>query len=180
MFVHIRDFTEHHKAPEIGDTIVYSVGADKQGRTCAKNAVHENDGGRFRDTHITALVLLLIAPGISVYRLAHVFDFRIVLGWAIGISLFTYFIYASDKKRAREGSWRVSENTLHLLELLGGWPGAFLAQRRLRHKCSKVNFQLVFWLIVAAYQFVAIDWQLNWRLSRQANRIYGQITKHDK
>jgi len=41
---------------------------------------------------------------------------------------------------------------LHLLELLGGWPGAFLAQRRLRHKCSKRRYQFVFWLIVLAYQ----------------------------
>jgi hypothetical protein len=32
---------------------------------------------------------------------------------------------------------------------MGGWPGAFVAQRRLRHKCVKRKYQIVFWLIVA-------------------------------
>ena len=32
--------------------------------------------------------------------------------------------------------------TLHTLELIGGWPAAFLAQRWLRHKCSKRSFQM--------------------------------------
>ncbi|HSH15989.1 MAG TPA: DUF1294 domain-containing protein [Verrucomicrobiae bacterium] len=52
---------------------------------------------------------------------------------------------------------RVSEANLHLLELLGGWPAALLAQRRLRHKCSKGSYQFMFWLIVLGHQFVAGD-----------------------
>ena len=55
---------------------------------------------------------------------------------------------------------------LHLLELLGGWPGAFLAQRRLRHKCSKGSYQFVFWLIVLGYQFAAYDSLQHWQYSR--------------
>ena len=62
----------------------------------------------------------------------------------------------------------MSEAQLHLLELLGGWPGALLAQRRLRHKCSKRSYQIVFWLIVLAYQFAAMDSLQNWQLSRAA------------
>lgn len=49
---------------------------------------------------------------------------------------------------ARDGRWRIAENTLHLLALLGGWPGALLAQYRLRHKSSKPAFLIIFWATV--------------------------------
>ena len=62
--------------------------------------------------------------------------------------------------------WRVSEANLHLLELLGGWPAALLAQRRLRHKCSKGSYQFMFWLIVLGHQFAAGDSFQDWKLSR--------------
>jgi hypothetical protein len=65
-----------------------------------------------------------------------------------------------------------------MTELLGGWPGAFLAQRRLRHKCSKVSYQFVFWLIVLAYQFAAFDSIQNWRFSRAAWDYVGRFRKH--
>jgi uncharacterized membrane protein YsdA (DUF1294 family) len=66
------------------------------------------------------------------------------------LSLVTYFYYAKDKKAALVGTWRVPEKTLQLLSLSGGWPGAFFAQQRLRHKTKKVSFRLVFWFTVLA------------------------------
>ena len=58
--------------------------------------------------------------------------------------------YAIDKSAAKGGRRRIPENSLHLLALAGGWPGAFVAQRLLRHKTRKVSFQVVFWLTVVA------------------------------
>jgi uncharacterized membrane protein YsdA (DUF1294 family) len=46
---------------------------------------------------------------------------------------------------------RTRERTLHLIDLLGGWPGGLLAQDRLRHKTRKATFQLVFWATVAIH-----------------------------
>lgn len=66
------------------------------------------------------------------------------------LSLVSYFYYAKDKKAALIGAWRVPENTLQLLSLSGGWPGALIAQQRLRHKTKKVSFRLVFWFTVLA------------------------------
>lgn len=63
-------------------------------------------------------------------------------------SLLTFVIYAIDKHAARRRQWRTPENTLHLLAVLGGWPGAWLAQQTLRHKSSKAGFRWRFWLTV--------------------------------
>jgi uncharacterized membrane protein YsdA (DUF1294 family) len=67
------------------------------------------------------------------------------------MSLITFTYYGLDKRRAGRGGWRIPEKTLHLLELLGGWPGALLAQSLFRHKRSKASYMLVFWLIVALH-----------------------------
>lgn len=69
------------------------------------------------------------------------------LGMAyLALSLLTFVIYAIDKSKAKRGVWRIPEKTLHLLSLVGGWPGALLAQQMLRHKSSKTSFQVMFWL----------------------------------
>ena len=40
------------------------------------------------------------------------------------------------------------ESTLHLFDLLGGWPGALIAQQQFRHKTVKASFQAGFWMTV--------------------------------
>lgn len=64
------------------------------------------------------------------------------------VSLLTYLAYAKDKSAASKGEWRVPEKTLHLLSLFFGWPGAMIAQERLRHKTKKVSFRIIFWMTV--------------------------------
>lgn len=66
----------------------------------------------------------------------------------LALSLWSFVLYALDKSAARSGRWRIRERTLHVWALLGGWPGALLAQHVLRHKSSKVSFRAVFWLTV--------------------------------
>lgn len=57
-------------------------------------------------------------------------------------------MFAWDKQAAQGGAWRTSENTLHLLSLLGGWPGALLAQFQLRHKSRKQPFKFILWVTI--------------------------------
>ena len=47
------------------------------------------------------------------------------------------------------------ERTLHLLALMGGWPGAILGQRQFRHKTRKLPFLIVFWAVVVLHVAVA-------------------------
>lgn len=65
------------------------------------------------------------------------------------VSVTAYVAYAIDKKAAIKRRQRVSEKTLHLLSLAGGWPGAWFAQRYLRHKTQKTAFRVVFGITVA-------------------------------
>src|SRR5690606_2540688 len=73
------------------------------------------------------------------------------------VSLFSFCQYWLDKQSAQKGRWRTPENSLHIAELLGGWPGALVAQQVFRHKTRKASFQLVLWLIVALHQLFWLD-----------------------
>jgi uncharacterized membrane protein YsdA (DUF1294 family) len=75
------------------------------------------------------------------------------------VSILTYLVYWLDKSAARHGEWRRKESSLLLLGLAGGWPGAVVAQRVLRHKSRKRSFLVAFWVTVAV-NFVAFAWLL--------------------
>jgi uncharacterized membrane protein YsdA (DUF1294 family) len=63
------------------------------------------------------------------------------------MSVATFIAFAIDKRAAKRGRWRIPEATLHLLELLGGFPGAIAAQQLLRHKSYKLSYRLVLGVI---------------------------------
>ena len=75
-------------------------------------------------------------------------------------SIITFLVYAQDKSAAKHNRWRTKESTLHTLALTGGWPGALLAQKILRHKSSKAAFQRVFWVTVVV-NVGAVGWLVN-------------------
>lgn len=79
-----------------------------------------------------------------------------LLAYAVA-SLLAFGLYRYDKQQAAAGQWRTPEKILHGVELLGGWPGALVAQQMFRHKTRKLSYQLLFWLIVAVHQVVWID-----------------------
>ncbi|MFG0274490.1 MAG: DUF1294 domain-containing protein [Phycisphaerales bacterium] len=85
---------------------------------------------------------------------------RIILAWAALASVAAFVAYWSDKRRARAGRRRIRERTLHLLSLAGGWPGACIAQRLLRHKTRDARFLVVYWATVALHLLAwgAVAW----------------------
>lgn len=86
-----------------------------------------------------------------------------VPGWVpalyAGASVLAFLVYAADKSAAKAREWRISESTLLLVGLAGGWPGAIVAQQVLRHKSSKASFRKAFWgtvvLNIAAFLALA-------------------------
>ena len=75
-----------------------------------------------------------------------------LLPWLAGayavLAVLTLGLYAWDKRAAMQARSRIPEQTLHLLALAGGWPGAMLARPLFRHKTRKQPFTVIFWCTV--------------------------------
>ena len=101
----------------------------------------------------------------AVYLVA---DLRWHVPWTIGfvylgLSILTFAMYAADKRAAQGNHWRTPENTLLLVGLIGGWPGAVVAQQVLRHKTKKLSFRTRFWstVILNVIGFVLLVWYMS-------------------
>lgn len=76
------------------------------------------------------------------------------------MSAVTFIAYGVDKRAAVRGRARTRERTLHTMELLGGFAGAFVARHVFRHKRRKFSYTLVLWMIIIAH---AAAWAAWWR-----------------
>lgn len=83
--------------------------------------------------------------------------------WIAGLYLIMsaacFIAYTIDKAAAVAGRRRISEATLIFLGLVGGWPGAIIAQQVLRHKSIKAEFRSSFWgsVVVNIVLFIAFN-----------------------
>ncbi len=82
-----------------------------------------------------------------------------VAAWYALLSTIPLALYARDMKAAPHRRARTAEMTLHLVDVLGGWPGGYIAQRVLRHKTAKTRFRAKFALTVAVS--IALLWLLS-------------------
>jgi len=151
VFIHIKAFSNRNRRPTLGQIVTFELSSDKQGRPCAIKATLTGDRLREKAKRnngvlsIGTAVFFIIIVGFSVFTAKLPFQ---ILALYIAASVLTFIVYALDKSAAKSGEWRTKENTLHLLSLAGGWPGALIAQQRLRHKTKKQSFRLVFWVTV--------------------------------
>ena len=58
------------------------------------------------------------------------------------MSLLAFCLMGIDKKRARQGKWRISEKTLMTAAALFGAPGALAGMYVFRHKTKHVKFRI--------------------------------------
>lgn len=152
VFVHINAFTNKKRRPAEKQIVTYELEIDQKGRMRAEKVAFLGDRSSAasspRDRRSISLVLVIF---FVILVTAAAFAGKlppIVLGFYLSASIMAFVAYALDKSAALNNQWRTPEGTLHLLGLIGGWPGALLAQRFLRHKSKKRSFQITFWATV--------------------------------
>jgi uncharacterized membrane protein YsdA (DUF1294 family)/cold shock CspA family protein len=153
VFIHKLALSNRNRTPQINDVITFSISKDKQGRYCADKATFTGEKLKKKQAKKVSkfsiyLSLIFLSLITTAYLLGHISQ-NIVLVY-FGASVITFLAYAFDKSKAQRGAWRTPESTLHLFALIGGWPGAALAQQALRHKSQKKEFRIGFWFTVLA------------------------------
>lgn len=68
--------------------------------------------------------------------------------YLIIINLIAFFTMYLDKRKARYGKWRIPEQSLLILALIGGSIGAIAGMYIFRHKTKKLRFSIGFPVIL--------------------------------
>ena len=151
VFVHISSLARGAPRPSVGDVISYKVATGPDGKI---RAVGVRPAGLAAVSSLLlskrvlrSVVALLVFP--ALWWFVKLGRCPALLFWAFaGMSFLAFIMYGLDKWAAKREAQRTPENTLQFCALLGGWPGALLAQQVFRHKSRKRSFQVSFWFTV--------------------------------
>ena len=81
-------------------------------------------------------------------------NFQLVKFWLlifVAVNIGSAVMIWLDKRNARNGKRRISEHTLLVWAVVGGWLGGLCAMYALRHKTSKALFLGRYWLVMTIY-----------------------------
>lgn len=168
VFLHIQDFSRQGPRPIVGCALEYTVAQDGKGRFRAQQVTYLK-AAQTRKSSVPikkipkqqALKPMQIASVVYILALAVLTLSGLISGMVlllIGmINAATYWFYAQDKEAAQFGNKRVPENSLHILSFLGGWPAAWLAQQKLRHKTQKQPFRKIYFCTIV-FNILLIIW----------------------
>lgn len=176
VFLHIKDFAQKGPRPIVGCALEYVVQLDGQGRYKAKqvtylkatqtvhaktNQVNHNKlkarkASSLQPMQIICIVYIVVLAILSISGWLN----GMVLLFTSIINVMTYWFYSQDKEAAQFNRRRVPENTLHILAFLGGWPAAWLAQQRLRHKTQKQPFRNIYFCTIL-FNILLILWLIS-------------------
>ena len=166
IFVHIKAFPLSTGRPFVGQVLTYEIETGSDGKKKARAVqfplrVKQRQRQRYEAVAPWTLPRVLAIPifiGIYIYVVMRWGFSPPVLLTYLGLSILAFLIYTFDKSAAVSGHRRTPENTLLLISLAGGWPGALLAQQLLRHKTSKRSFIFAFWLTVLLNVVAFVAW----------------------
>lgn len=157
-FAHIHAFAKDDRLIEEGHLYSYIAKTDEKGRVRAADirpvrpVVPPPPGMPFWRKALSRTPRLLVIPAFLFIAIAVALNAKVSAMWIFVYAIasaITFIGYGLDKRAAEHKEWRVSETILLMLGLVGGWPGAILAQEYYRHKTKKMSFRTLFWMSVA-------------------------------
>lgn len=72
---------------------------------------------------------------------------NVLIAWIVIMSVYGLFMMGFDKRRARQGGWRIPERTLWTIALFGGGIGMYLGMQLFRHKTRHTSFRVGFLML---------------------------------
>ncbi|NNH38188.1 DUF1294 domain-containing protein [Acinetobacter terrae] len=161
VFLHIKDFARQGPRPIVGCALEYTVLLDGEGRFRAQQVMYlkasqtqkilpkpKNVNVQQQKLKPMQIACVGYILALAVFTLLGLLSGMVLLFISI-INALTYWLYAQDKEAALLGNRRVPEQTLHILSFLGGWPTAWLAQEKMRHKTQKQPFRKIYFCTIA-------------------------------
>ncbi|MFC6168124.1 DUF1294 domain-containing protein [Acinetobacter terrestris] len=161
VFLHIKDFARQGPRPIVGCALEYTVLLDGDGRFRAQQVMYlkasqtqkilpkpKNVKGQQQKLKPMQIACIAYILALAVFTLLGMLSGMVLLFISI-VNALSYWLYAQDKEAALLGNRRIPEQSLHILSFLGGWPTAWLAQERLRHKTQKQPFRKIYFCTIA-------------------------------
>ncbi|OUE40925.1 hypothetical protein BZY95_13255 [Billgrantia desiderata SP1] len=148
VFVHISAFPRGGRRPTLNEPITYHLTRDSQNRPRAQKALYlkaaRHASPRSRGLMLASAIAAAFFALLAALSAAGHVPMQLLAAYAL-LSVITFAMYGIDKAAAGKGRRRIPEATLLFAGLIGGWPGALVAQRLFRHKTRKQPFQVIFW-----------------------------------
>jgi uncharacterized membrane protein YsdA (DUF1294 family)/cold shock CspA family protein len=155
-FVHIKSIGRIATRPRVGDRLTFTAARGYDGRPSAKDvqiagANPVNTAARLRGAPPVRQASVSWLPAAGAALIALLACAVVLLGRAspwvlaayLALGFVSIIVYWFDKRAAQADRWRVSERSLHTIDLIGGIAGGLVAQQLLRHKTSKRSFAVV-------------------------------------
>ncbi len=167
IFFQLSDINQTGRLPQVDDYVRFQLTKDVYGTI---RATHIERPATFNFA-VALVVWFASVLSASVY----LFDYSPIscLLYFL-ISAISYAIYAFDKSAEQRGSWRVPSLSLYLLALIGGWPGAILAQALLYYRYHDDQFKATLWLIALA-NFSLFCWTLTAQGNEQMYKLIAAL-----
>lgn len=161
VFLHIKDFARPGPRPIVGCALDYQVILDERGRYRAQQVVYlkasqvklrsdavtkprQRPAAKRPAMQILCVGYILVLAVLTLSGLLH----GLLLLLISLMNALSYWLYAQDKEAAQLGHRRIPEQSLHLVSALGGWPAAWLAQEKMRHKTQKQPFRKIYFCTI--------------------------------
>lgn len=98
-----------------------------------------------------------------------IFTIKNILIYYIVLNLVGFAVMYIDKQKAKKGKWRIPENTIFIITVLGGGIGTIAGMYKFRHKTKKWTFTFglpvlfVLNILALIYLIVHIICYKNWQ-----------------